>query len=104
MVFKFIQLSHYTLTLACHRKQISIIAHIVLLLQLRSQTKMLSLYICLCAHLYERSCIYRCALLFIWFKNEKEAFTWFKFYSLMNIITTESELFIEFHVAKTFLW
>ena len=29
---------------------------------------------------------------------------WFKFYSLMNIITTESELFIELHVAKTFLW
>ena len=70
---------------------------------------MLSLYICLCAHLYERSCIYRCALLFIWFKNENDfseegAFTWFKFYSLMNIITSESELFIELHVAKTFLW
>ena len=97
MVFKFIQLSRYTLTLACHRKQISIIAHIVLLLQLRSQTKMLSLYICLCAHLYERSCIYRCALLFIWFKNEK-------LYIFMSIITSEYELFIELHVAKTFLW
>ena len=36
--------------------------------------------------------------------SKTKAFTWFKFYSLMNIITSESELFIELHVAKTFLW
>ena len=58
MVFKFIQLSRYTLTLACHRKQISIIAHIVLLLQLRSQTKMLSLYIYVYVHICMKDHVY----------------------------------------------
>ena len=93
MAFKFIQLSRYTLTLACHRKQISIIAHIVLLLQLRSQTKMLSICICLCGYLFERLCVYRCALLFIWFKNEK-------FYIFMNIITSDgpADVFTTKHV------
>ena len=45
MLFKFIQLSSATLTLACHRKRISIITHIVLLPQLRSLAHMVYIYI-----------------------------------------------------------